>query len=83
MVVASQGTDLGSAVALQNSMESAELSRELTSGTQAEGFTILMGFICCTRCSLEGAGAGHVRMGDVLVLRMVALVMLVVGLVTS
>lgn len=38
MVVASQGTDLGSAVALQNSMESAELSRELTSGTAGRGF---------------------------------------------
>lgn len=40
-----------------------------------------MGFICCTCCSLEGAGAVHVWMGEVLVLGMVALVMLNVELV--
>lgn len=37
-MVTLQGTDLGSAVALQNNTETAKLSRELTSGTPARGF---------------------------------------------
>lgn len=82
MVLASQGIDLRSAVALQNNRESAKLSSE---GTHlwhtSQRVSTLMGFICCTCCSLEGAGAVHVWMGEVLVLGMVALVMLNVELV--
>lgn len=41
-----------------------------------------MGFICRTCCLVEGAGAVHVWVGDIVVLGIVVLVMLIVELVS-